>query len=206
MVTQHFSMNDLPSLVATSRGFHCKLAKFNLISSCLLFKCSPSPAPSCCQVALKEKTVLVVRVVGVYLSPKGDNRLFTAVFTWMWIQSFSLVCLLSYAGGLALVLPVYLHGIVSTIHLWARFSPSHPPSGLILNSYREFIILKGKLSVGVNPAHLPPRPATLLALCGRGHMAQGIFSCLANSSPVCGIIHRGKTSLIQLKVCPGLMS
>lgn len=85
MATQHFSMNDLASLVATSRGFHCKLAKFNLISSCLLFKCCPSPAPSCCQVALKEKTVLVVRVVGLYLSPKSDNRLFAAVFTWMWI-------------------------------------------------------------------------------------------------------------------------
>lgn len=78
------------------------------------------------------------------------------------------------------------------IHLWARFSPSHPRSGLILDSYREFIIRKGKLPVGINPAQLPPRPATLLTLHGRGHIAQGIFPCLANSSLACGIIHWGK--------------
>lgn len=78
------------------------------------------------------------------------------------------------------------------INLWARFSPSCPLFGLIFNIYWEFIIRKGKLPVGINPAQLPPGPATLLALCGRRHMAQGICSCLANSSPACGIIHWGK--------------
>ena len=93
---------------------------------------------------------------------------------------------------MALVQPVYRHGSVSMIHLRARFSPSCPPSELILNSHWEFIFHKGKLPAGINPAQLLPRPATLLAPSGRGLMAQGIFSCLAISSLACGIIHWGK--------------
>lgn len=75
-----------------------------------------------------------------------------------------------------------------------------------LKQLPRVITRKGKLPAGINPPRLPPRPSTLLPLCGRGHMAQGIFSCLCQFFTGWWHNSLGKMSLIQITVCPSLMS
>lgn len=87
-----------------------------------------------------------------------------------------------------------------------QVSPLLPLVWANLKQLPRVIIRKGKLPAGINPPQLSPRPVTIPPLCGCGHMAQGIFSCLCQFFTGWWHNSQGKTSLIQIAICPCLMS